>query len=146
MKGKKRLSVIIILISIVFIFIVRNITMNKLDENKIDVVSSVSMDDRENIFVIADCRKINDKVEFAEEILQKYVDNSFDTIKFSTDLRKNITCLQVSVYSKKSHIKEGNSFMEIEYKLQQAILEGDIRKSPEQLDIFINGEKIKRKD
>lgn len=139
MKGNKR--VVIILICTIFLFII-GCNISERCELGIDAVSSVSMDNQEKLLVVANCNRINDKKQFAKEVLQKYVDNSFQSIRLSTDLQNGVICLQVSVYLKEKQIKEGEPFMEIEYRLQRAHMIDDIRKTPELVDVFIDGKKI----
>lgn len=139
MKGNKR--VVIILICTIFLFIIGS-NISERCELGIDAVSSVSMDNQEKLLVVANCNRINDKKQFAKEVLQKHMDNSFQSIRLSTDLREDVTCLQVSVYLKENHIKEGTPIMEIEYKLQRVSLEDNIWEHSEQVEILIDGEKI----
>lgn len=127
MKDNKRM--VIILICINFLFIIGSNLKNDSRNLEIDAVSSISMDDQEKLLVVANCNKIENYMGFANEVLQKYLDNSFRSIRLSTDLREGVTCLQVSVYLKKKQIKEGNPVMEIEYRLQRASLIDDIRKT-----------------
>lgn len=140
MKDNKR--TVIILICIIFLFIIGSNIRSERCELGIDAVSSVSMDDQEKLLVVANCNRINDKKQFAKEVLQKYVDNSFQSIRLSTDLQNDVICLQVSVYLKEKQIKEGEPFMQIEYKLQRESLIDNIRENPELVDIFIDDDKI----
>lgn len=140
MKNRKKM--VTILICIIFTFIIGSNPRNEKCELEIDAVSSVSVDDHEKLLVVAKCNRIEDKTKFAKNILQKYIDNSFQSIRLSTDLQGGITCLQVSVYMKEKQIKEGNPIMEIEYKLRRVSLGDDIRETPELVDIFIDGKKI----
>ncbi len=130
------------MICIIFLFIIGSNIRSERCELGIDAVSSVSMDDQEKLLVVANCNRINDKKQIAKEVLQKYMDNSFQSIRLSTDLREDVTCLQVSVYLKENHIKEGTPIMEIEYKLQRVSLEDNIWEHSEQVEILIDGEKI----
>ena len=140
MKDNKR--IVIILICIIFLFIIRSNLKNDSHNLEIDAVSSISMNDQEKLLVVANCNKIENHMEFANEVLQKYVDNSFRSIRLSTDLREGVTCLQVSVYLKEKQIKEGKPVMEIEYRVQRESLTDDIRNNSNQVDIFIDGKKI----
>jgi len=139
---KKIKKIILILICINFLLIIGSNLKNSNCELEIDAVSSVSMNDQEKLLVVANCNKIEDKTKFAKNILQKYIDNSFQSIRLSTDLQEGVTCLQVSVYMKEKQIKEGNPIMEIEYKLRRVSLGDNIRDTPELVDIFIDGKRI----
>lgn len=140
MKDNKR--TVIILICIIFLFIISSNLGSEPRKLEIDAISSVSMNDQEKILIVANCNRIEDRTKFAKEVLQKYMDNSFQSIRLSTDLRESVTCLQVSVYLQEEQIENGNPVMEIEYRLQRASLNNDIRENPEQVDIFIDGEKM----
>lgn len=140
MKGNK--STVILLICIVFLFIMGSNLGKEPRKLEIDAVSSVSMNDQEKLLIVANSNRIEDRIKFAKDVLQKYMDNSFQSIRLSTDLREDVTCLQVSVYLKENQIKEGTPIMEIEYRLQRVSLKDNIWEYPEQVEIFIDGEKI----
>ena len=140
MKDNKR--TVIILICIIFLFIIDSNLGNEPRKLEIDAISSVSMNDQEKLLIVANCNRIEDRTKFAKEVLQKYMDNSFQSIRLSTDLRESVTCLQVSVYLQEEQIENGNPVMGIEYRLQRASLNNDIRENSEQMDIFIDGEKM----
>lgn len=137
-KNQKILKILICIVSILIIGYQRKESQRL----EIDAVSSVSMNDQEKLVIVANSNGIEDRIKLAKEVLRKYMDNSFQSIRLSTDLREDITCLQVSVYLKENQIKEYNPIMEIEYKLQRVSLEDDIWENPEQVEIFIDGEKI----
>ena len=64
---------------------------------KPDVVSSISMNRDQYLTVVANRNRIEDKEEFAKLLVKMCRDNSFHTIKFSTD-RGYATGIHMQVY------------------------------------------------
>lgn len=79
-----------------------------------DVVSSISMNRDQYLTVVANRDKIEDKEEFAELLIQMYKENSFRTIKFSTD-RGYPTSLNMRVYLWREDIEGCDPIMIIKY-------------------------------
>lgn len=138
---ERRKRVVKTLIIIIAMYIIGCNMWNGKDTSQIDVVSSICMGSQEKLIVVANCNRIKDKSAFAIEVLQRYIDNSFPSIKLSTDLGEEVSYLQVNVYLKEKQIKQGNLYMEITYEVQDISLEKDIRKNPELVDIYIDGKK-----
>ena len=63
-----------------------------------DVVSSISMNQDQYLTIVANRDKIEDKEEFAELLVKMCRENSFHTIKFSTD-RGYATSVNMRVYN-----------------------------------------------
>ena len=63
-----------------------------------------------------------------------------DKIEFGTKLSELASKIEIKL--QEEQIENGNPVMEIEYRLQRASLNNDIRENPEQVDIFIDGEKM----
>lgn len=103
-----------------------------------DVVSSISMNRDQYLIVVANRDKIEDKEEFAELLAQMCRDNSFHTIKFSTD-RGYATGLNMRVYLWENDVEENDPVMVEEYKYSGHSQEYDIVHDSEQYDLFING-------
>lgn len=62
-----------------------------------DVVSSISMNRDQILTVVANCDEIENKEEFAWKLIEMCRENSFHTIKFSTD-RGYATSIDMRVY------------------------------------------------
>ena len=69
-----------------------------------DVVSSLSMNRDQYLTVVANRDEIDDKEEFAWKLIEMCQENSFHTIKFSTD-RGYATRIRMSVYLWKDEIE-----------------------------------------
>ncbi len=87
----------------------------KYKEGEPDVVGSFSMNRDENLTVVANRKNISDKEAFARLLLKMYKENSFHSIKFSTD-HGYATSLDMTVYSWKEDIENGKSIMQIEFR------------------------------
>ena len=69
-----------------------------------DVVNSISVNRDQNLTVVANCDEIKDKEEFAWKLIETCRENSFHTIKFSTD-RGYATRIHMNVYLWKDEIE-----------------------------------------
>ena len=106
-----------------------------------DVVSSSAMNRDESLTVVANRDKITDKEAFAKQLLKMCEDNSFHSIKFSTD-QGYATSLDMSVYSWKKDIENGNPVMKVEYRPIEYGEEYDIVHDPDKFQLFVDGEEI----
>ena len=106
-----------------------------------DVVSSSAMNRDERLTVVANRDKITDKEAFAKQLLKMCRDNSFHSIKFSTD-HGYATSLDMSVYSWKEDIESGNPVMKVEYRPIEYGEEYDIVHDPDKFQLFVDGEEI----
>ena len=102
-----------------------------------DVVSSISMNQDQYLTIVANRDKIEDKEEFAELLVKMCGENSFHTIKFSTD-RGYATSVNMRVYLWKDEIEGNEPVMVVEYKTTGYGEEYDIVPDPEQFDLFID--------
>ena len=109
-----------------------------------DLVSTVSINGEEKLVIVSNCGIIEDKTEFAGEILKNYINNSFQTIKLSDDINSEVSYLEAEVYLRKDKMRKGECEMEIVYKPKESKEKYDIRDNPEQFDVYIND--IKQKD
>ena len=79
-----------------------------------DVVSSISMNRDQYLTVVANRDRIEDKEEFAKLLVKMCRENSFHTIKFSTD-REYATGIHMQVYLCEEDIEEAKVAMKIDY-------------------------------
>ncbi|MFR3903760.1 hypothetical protein [Hominisplanchenecus sp.] len=106
-----------------------------------DVVSSSAMNRDESLTVVANRNKITDKEAFAKQLLKMCRDNSFHSIKFSTD-HGYATSLDVSVYFWKEDVENGKPVMKVEYRPVEYGKEYDIVHDPDKFRLFVDGEEI----
>ena len=96
----------------------------------------------ENLTVVANRKNISDKEAFARLLLKMYKENSFHSIKFSTD-HGYATTLDMTVYSWKEDIENGESIMQIEFRPIEYGKDYDIVHNPDKYVLFIDGTEIK---
>ena len=77
-----------------------------------------------------------------EKLLKMYKENSFHSIKFSTD-HGYATSLDMTVYSWKEDIENGKSIMQIEFRPIEYGKDYDIVHNPDKYVLFIDGTEIK---
>lgn len=106
-----------------------------------DVVSSISMNRDQYLTVVANRDRIEDKEEFAKLLVQMCRDNSFHTIKFSTD-RGYATEIHMQVYLCEEDIEDANVVMEIDYVQREYNENYDICDNPEKFELHVDGEVI----
>ena len=111
-------------------------------EGEPDVVGSFSMNRDENLTVVANRKNISDKEAFARLLLKMYKENSFHSIKFSTD-HGYATSLDMTVYSWKEDIENGESIMQIEFRPIEYGKDYDLVHNPDKYVLFIDGTEIK---
>lgn len=107
-----------------------------------DVVSSISMNRDQYLTVVATRNQIEDKEEFAKLLVQMCKENSFHTIKFSTD-RGYATGIYMRVYLYEDDIEKGNVVMEIDYVQRECNEKYDICNNPEEFELHVDGETVK---
>lgn len=104
-----------------------------------DVVSSISINREQYLTVVANRYRIEDKEEFAKLLVKMCRDNSFHTIKFSTD-RGYATGIHMQVYLCEEDIEDANVAMKIDYIQRKYNEKYDICNYPEQFGLFADGE------
>ena len=140
---KKRICIVCVIM--VFGIMTGYLFEKKSEENipmEPDVVSSINMNRDQYLIVVANRDKIEDKEEFAELLVQMCRDNSFHTIKFSTD-RGYATGLNMRVYLWENDVEENNPVMVVEYSPDVYGGDFDIVNDPKQFGLFIDGKRVK---
>lgn len=103
----KKNNITLVFVAIVFSIIVGMIigkSLLKYKEGEPDVVGSFSMNRDENFTVVANRKNISDKEAFARLLLKMYKENSFHSIKFSTDHGyARLFCRDVCFYEYELH-------------------------------------------
>ena len=138
-------NITLVFVAIVFSIIVGMIigkSLLKYKEGEPDVVGSFSMNRDENLTVVANRKNISDKEAFARLLLKMYKENSFHSIKFSTD-HGYATSLDMTVYSWKEDIENGKSIMQIEFRPIEYGKDYDIVHNLDKYVLFIDGTEIK---
>ena len=138
--NKKRICIVCVIMIFV---IMTGYHFEKKSEEEIsmepDVVSSISMNQDQYLTVVANRDRIEDKEEFAKLLVKMCRDNSFHTIKFSTD-RGYATGIHMQVYLCEEDIEDANVAMKIDYIQRKYNEKYDICNYPEQFGLFVDGE------
>lgn len=107
-----------------------------------DVVSSISMNRDQYLTVVANRDRIEDKEEFAKLLVKMCRENSFHTIKFSTD-REYATGIHMQVYLCDNDIEVEKMAMKIDYLQREYNENYDICYYPEKFVLYVDGEAVK---
>lgn len=134
MKGKKH-TLICLLCVAVFV----SGCGQKHKEGEPDVISSIKMNQDEMLTVVANRNQIEDKEEFAELLVKKCKENSFQSVKFSTD-SGYVTSLDLRVYLWEDEIEGQEPIMVVEYKPVEWGKDYDIVNDPEKFQMYVDGE------
>lgn len=103
-----------------------------------DVVSSISMNRDQYLTVVANRDNIEDKEEFAKLLIEMCKENSFHTIKFSTD-RGYATNVDMRVYLFQDKIEGHEPVMIVKYEPVENGKGYDIVHNPDQFKLTIDG-------
>lgn len=106
-----------------------------------DIVSSIGIGNDDNLTIVANRDEIEDKAEFAKLLVDMCKENSFKTIKFSTDYGYS-TSLDMRVYLWKDEIEGNEPVMIVEYKPIEWNKDYDIVNHPEMFELYVDGELI----
>ena len=103
-----------------------------------DVVSSIRMNRDQYLTVVANRDNIEDKEEFAKLLIEMCKENSFHTIKFSTD-RGYATNVDMRVYLFQDKIEGHEPVMIVKYEPVEYGKGYDIVHNPDQFKLTIDG-------
>lgn len=106
-----------------------------------DIVSSIKVNRDENLVIVANRDEIEDKVEFARLLVTKCQENSFQSIKFSTDVGYP-TSLNMRVYLWKDEMEDSEPVMTVQYKTKDWNADYDIVNDSEMYELYVDGELV----
>lgn len=113
--NKKRICIVCVIMIFV---IMTGYPFRMKSEEKIsmepDVVNSICVNRDQYLIVVANRDKIEDKEEFAELLVQMCRENSFQTIKFSSDIG-GMTSVNMRVYLQREEIEGHEPVMIVQY-------------------------------
>ena len=135
MKSNNYIIIFLILVMFWFQTVIKSI------QGEPDVISSIRTNLDERLIVVANRDLIENREEFAKLILQKYKDNSFSTIKFSTEYGY-ATSLNFSVYLWKDQVGDREPEMEVEYLPVEWGQGYDIVHNPKKFQMYIDDQLI----
>lgn len=108
-----------------------------------DLVNSFSTNSDYTLTVIANSDTIENKEDFACQIITMCRENSFKTLRFSTDLGGYPTSLDISVYLHQKDIRTSEPICKIRYIPNTNTKEYDIKNHPEEFQLYLDGKEIK---
>lgn len=107
-----------------------------------DVVSSMSMNNDYYLRIVANSSRIDDKEEFARKIIHMCQDNSFHSIRFSTDINGYPSELNMTVYLNRKKLEKGKPICEIKFSADKFSKECDIKNDADKFHLYLDGEEI----
>lgn len=110
-------------------------------EGEPDVISSMKMNQDETLTVVANRKQIEDKEDFAKLLVKKCKENSFQSVRFSTDYGY-ATSLNLRVYLWEDEIEGQEPVMVVEYTPIEWNEEYDIVNDSEMFQLYVDGKLI----
>ncbi|MCI8667319.1 MAG: hypothetical protein HFG82_11770 [Dorea sp.] len=107
-----------------------------------DAVSSMSSNNRQYLKVVANSDRIDDKEAFARKVIQMCRENSFHTIRFSTDINGYPSGLSITVYLNRKDLEKGRQVCGIEFRTEGYMEDCNIKDDVEQFHLYLDGEEI----
>lgn len=107
-----------------------------------DAVSSMSSGNWQYLKVVANSSQIDDKEAFARKVIQMCRENSFHSIRFSTDINGYPSGVDITVYSNRKDLEKGKPVCEIRFCPEEYREDCDIKNDVEQFHLYLNGEEI----
>ena len=144
-KVKSRLAAVVLVFmagaALLFVFTVKYDQGKEEDWGIPDAVSTVSDGETCRLTVVANCREIEDREMFAENVIRMYTENAFRSIRISDDLGGWAERLDIRVYLQKSDIGHADPAMRILYEPPDDGKEYNVKDNAEVYRITIFTEK-----
>lgn len=103
-----------------------------------DVVRSIRINDMTYLTVVANSNTVEDKENFAREVIHMYMNNSFRTIKFMSVSGK----LDISVYLQRKEVGESEPFCRIEYVMPEYDDGYNVEHDADKYRLYLDGTEI----
>lgn len=107
-----------------------------------DAVSSMSSDNWQYLKVVANSDWIEDKEAFACEVVRMCRENSFHTIRFSTDINGYPRGLTITVYLNRRGVERNEPVCEIDFRTEEYREDWDIKNNVEHFQLYLDGKEI----
>ena len=107
-----------------------------------DVVSCMSTNNDHYLTVVANSSKIVDKEKFARQVIHMCQNNSFHSVRFSTDINGYPTGLDITVYLNRREVEKGEPVCKIEFSADDFTGEYDIKNDAEKFHLYLDGKEI----
>lgn len=107
-----------------------------------DAVSSVSSDGYQYLKVVANSSRIDDEEAFARKVIQMCRENSFRTIRFSTDINGYPSGLEITVYLNRKDLEKSSPVCEIDFRTEEYREDWDIKNNVKHFQLYLDGKEI----
>ncbi|WP_288174799.1 hypothetical protein [Sporofaciens musculi] len=108
-----------------------------------DVVNSVTLGTDHHLTVIANSDKIEEKEEFARTVIHMCQDNSFHSVRFSTDIRGYPSELDIDVFLNRKDVEERKEpVCKIKFKTDDFSKGYNIKDNPDKFHLFLDEKEI----
>lgn len=108
-----------------------------------DISSSLSVNNDHYLTVVANTGEIEDKEEFAREIIRMCQQNSFHSVRFSTDMAGYPSRLSITVYLNRKDIGNNEPVCKIEFKTNDYNEDYDIKNDADKFRLYLDGNEIR---
>lgn len=107
-----------------------------------DLVCCFSVNNNYHLSVVANSSRIDDKEEFARQIIHMCQEDAFHTIRFAGDLYGYPSELNITVYMNCKTLKKGEAVCEIEFSSDTFREEYDIKNDEDKFHLYVDGKEI----
>ena len=108
----------------------------------VELISTINSMNREYCSIIIHSPKVKDKVELALVLIDSCRENSFNNIKFATDIRGYPSSLSLNVYLTEKDFKSGKQYMNVRYEMIDLNKKSNIKDDMENYQLYIDDELI----
>ena len=108
----------------------------------VELISTINSMNREYCSIIIHSPKVKDKVELALVLIDSCRENSFNNIKFATDIRGYPSSLSLNVYLTEKDFKSGEQYMNVRYEMIDLNKKSNIKDNMENYQLYIDDELI----
>lgn len=140
---KKRLFLCILIVTVMILYDTRAYKQWKEAHSKIpDAINTMSTGNDLYLTVIANARQIEDKEEFARTVVHMCQNNSFHSVRFSTDCGYP-SGLNITVYLNRKDIEARKEpVCKILFKTDDFSKDYNIKDNPDEFHLYLDGEEI----
>lgn len=108
-----------------------------------DVVNSVISGADQHLTVVANSGRIEDEEEFARTVVHMCIDNSFHSVRFSTDIRGYPSSLDIDVFLNCEDVEERKEpICKVIFKTDSFNEDYDIKNHTEKFHLYLDGKEI----
>lgn len=130
------------IVTLCLLFAIVTICVLNYSEKEPDCVGSISSNADEYLTVVAYRNCIANKEEFARNLIKMCQENSYETIKLSTDFRGYPTSLHINVYLLERDVDKGKVEMNIRFKPTDYSQGYDIVNDEDKFQLYIDGQLV----